>query len=133
MNGEAEFAYRLRRALNRGAESLAPETANRLFAARQKALAHQRVAAGGLALAGVGNLVTESFSSHFRTMLAALALVAGVTFAYCWNMYDQAVEHAEIDSALLADEVPFNAYLDQGFLEWLNRRAQEAPEDSSPQ
>jgi len=132
MSGEFEqqFGYRVRRLLNLGAEGVDARVASRLFESRQKALARQRVAVAGLSLAGVGGLVTESLAGHARVALATLALLLGVTFTYCWNMYDQAAGYAEIDSAILADEVPFDAYLDQGFLEWLDHLAQE---DSSPQ
>jgi hypothetical protein len=132
MNGEfqQQFAYRVRRVLNRGVDSLDPRLATRLFESRQKALASQRVSVAGLSLAGVGQMFPESFASHARMALATFALLLGVTLTYCWNMYDQAAGYAEIDSALLADEVPFDAYLDQGFHEWLDHLAQE---DSSPQ
>ena len=131
MNGEFEFAYRVCRVLNRGAEDLDPRIANRLYEGRQKALASQRVSVAGLRLAGVGGLFTDTFASRARVLLASFALLVGVAFAYCWNMYDQATRYAEIDSQLLADEVPFDAYLDQGFLEWLDRLAEQ--EDSLPQ
>lgn len=133
MNGELDFAYRVRHLLNRGAEELDRKAADRLFAARQKALARQRSVVAGLSFAGIGNIAGDAFHTHVRLILAAMALVAGVTFAYCWNRYDEAVGYAEIDSQILADEVPFNAYLDQGFMEWLNHRAQEPDDDSSAQ
>lgn len=132
MNGvlQQQFGFRVRQVLNQGVDDLAPQVANRLFESRQKALARQRVSVAGLSLAGVGHVVTESATSHVRVALATFALLVGVTVSYCWNMYDQAAGNAEIDSALLADEVPFDAYIDQGFHEWLDSLAQE---DSSPQ
>lgn len=130
MNDELHFAYQIRQALNHGVDGLAPNTAMRLHEARQRSLAHQRVV-GELSLAGVGHRATESLIGHGRALLAVLALTVGAVGTYYWNTFQQAVEHAEIDSALLADEVPFTAYLDQGFMEWLDRTAQEA--DSSPE
>ena len=127
---QTQFGFHVRQVLNQGVDGLAPSVARRLYESRQKALAGQRVSVAGLSLAGVGQMVTESVASHVRVGLATFALLVGVTASYCWNMYDQAVGNAEIDSALLADEVPFDAYLDQGFHEWLDRLAQE---DSSPQ
>jgi hypothetical protein len=53
----------------------------------------------------------------------------GIFATYATTTYlerlQQAEEAAEIDSALLADEIPFNAYLDQDFLEWLDHLAQD--------
>jgi hypothetical protein len=132
MNGEMEFAYRVRRVLNGGTEQLDRKVADRLGAARQAAVARQQALAGEVRLAGVGGSVIETVAANIRPLLAGMALILGVTFAYYWNKYDQAVGYAEIDSEILADEVPFNAYLDQGFQEWLNRRAQEPDEGSSP-
>lgn len=130
MNRELQFAYRVRQALNQGTDSLASATAARLHEARNRALAQQQTA-GGLSLAGVGHMATESLSGHFRALLAILALTVGAVGSYYWNSLQRASEHAEIDSALLADEVPFAAYLDQGFIEWLDRVAEQ--EDSAPQ
>ena len=62
-----------------------------------------------------------------------MALTVGAVGAYYWNTFDQAVEHAEIDSALLADEVPFNAYIDQGFMAWLEQLKDSANSDDSSQ
>ncbi len=132
MNGEVEFAYRVRGLLNRGTEELDRKVAGRLVDVRNKALTRQRARVAGLGLAGVGNLSSVVFGSNLRATLAALALVVGVAFAYYWNRYEEAIGYADIDSEILADEVPFNAYLDQGFQEWLNRRAQEPDEVSSP-
>lgn len=129
MNDNLQFAYRVRQALNQGTQTLAPLTATRLQEARSKALARHQPAVGGLSLAGFGRIATESLSGHVRVLLAALALMIGAASSYYWNNIQRATEHAEIDSALLADEVPFSAYLDQGFVEWLDRIAQE--EDSS--
>ena len=53
----------------------------------------------------------------------------GVQF---WQNLQTASELAEIDSALLSDEVSPGAYLDQGFMEWLNHLSQQE-EDSLPQ
>jgi hypothetical protein len=61
-------------------------------------------------------------------LIAAMALVIGATGTYYWNAYEQAQEYEEIDSALLADELPPSAYLDRGFHAWLERAS-----DSSSQ
>jgi hypothetical protein len=44
MNTEREFAYKVRHHLNQGTEELDRKTAERLHAARQNALSHQKTA-----------------------------------------------------------------------------------------
>ncbi len=130
MNEELRFVSRIRQILDHGADNLAPKVAARLHEARRVALGRHRVPVGGLSLAGAGyatdRLTWEGLSASARTLLAVLALlVGGVTSTYYWSQFQRAAEHAEIDSALLADEIPFNAYLDQDFLQWLDNLAQE--------
>lgn len=136
MSHETEFAYRVGRVLDRGVENLDSRTADRLRKSRQAALDRLRVPVRGLQLAGNNGLATDYLSGQMRGLMAAFALMIGAVGTYYWNSFEQAAERAEVDSALLADEVPFTAYLDQGFVEWLDQLAQEEdPEesDSSPQ
>ena len=62
-----------------------------------------------------------------RMVLSILALLLGVVLTYYWNAFDEATANEEIDSALLADDLPPTAYLDKGFHAWLekNSRASE--------
>lgn len=120
---EREFAHRIRHHLNLGLDSdgIDRATADRLFKARQNALAHQKVAASQLSLAGVGNMAADMMLPHARTVIAMLGLMLGVAGVSYWNNYQQAAEFEEIDSALLADDLPINAYLDKGFYAWLDQ------------
>ncbi|MDD5250021.1 MAG: DUF3619 family protein [Rhodocyclaceae bacterium] len=123
---DQRFAYKVRQILNQGADGLDHEIVSRLHDGRQKALAQQRIAVGGLSLAGVGH-VTGRLSTYARALIAAFALLAGVVSTYYWNSFEQATENAEIDSALLSDELPPAAYLDKGFQAWLERSSQSSP------
>lgn len=130
MNEEFRIASQIRRVLDHGLENLPSAVTSRLREARQGALAHQRTTADDLVTAGAGNggirgLLVGRPYANVRTLLAALALMIGAAGTYQWNQFQKAAEHAEIDSALLADEIPFNAYLDQDFLKWLDNLAQE--------
>lgn len=130
MSYELEFAYRVRRALDQGADNLDARVAGRLRKSRLAALERLERPVGGLSLAGVGGFASGGLFRHARGTLVAVALLVGAAGTYYWNSYQQASEHAEIDSALLSDEVPFNAYLDQGFMEWLDHLAQQQDSDS---
>lgn len=127
---EVKFAYRVRQVLNQGVDNLDRKAADRLYEARQRALAHQKVAVATLSFAGIGHFATESLPTYVRTVLAASALLIGVVFTYYWANFEQAAENEEIDSALLSDDLPPAAYIDKGFQAWLDRSAHSSP---SPQ
>jgi len=126
MSREEQFARQICRVLDRGTQELDPGIAERLRATRERALQRQRffvlspapaiVGAGGTALLG-----GDDEKHPVRTLFAILALLLGVSLAYYWNGFSQASENEAIDSALLADDLPPNAYLDRGFQAWLEK------------
>lgn len=128
MNEDTEFGYKTRQILNHGVDSLDGKIAGRLHEGRQMALNSQRVSLKGLRLAGIGHSMELAFFTSARSLLAVVALGVGVMGTYYWNAFQQAQEFEEIDSALLADELPPSAYLDRGFHVWLERAS-----DSSSQ
>lgn len=128
MNEDTEFGYKVRQVLNQGLDSLDDEVTSRLHQARQTALNSQRVPIRGLRVAGIGNVLELALLSNARTLVAVMALSVGAMGTYYWNAFEQFQEYEEIDSALLADELPPSAYLDRGFHAWL-----EHASDSSSQ
>ena len=126
IHDEREIAYKIGHVLDHGTESLARNTCDGLRTARQRALAHQKMAVAGLSMAGVGQLVGDLLLPQARTLVALLALAFGVVGTYYWNNFQQATENEEIDSALLADDLPINAYLDRGFHTWLDHLAESS-------
>ncbi|MDO8786672.1 MAG: DUF3619 family protein [Sulfuritalea sp.] len=128
MKEDTEFGYKARQILNQGVDALDRNVAVRLHQARQAALNLQSVPVRGLRIAGIGHTVELAFFSNARNLLAVMALSIGAMGTYYWNAFEQAQEYEEIDSALLADELPPSAYLDRGFHAWLERAS-----DSSSQ
>lgn len=128
MNEVTEFGYKARQILNQGIDKLDRDVAGRLHDARQTALRSQRVSAAGLHLAGIGHAVEFAFLANARSLITVMALSVGAMGTYYWNAFEQAQEFEDIDSALLADELPPSAYLDRGFQAWLERAS-----DSSSQ
>lgn len=126
MKQDTEFGYKARQILNHGVDSLDGKVLARLNQARQTALNSQRVAVRGLRLAGVGFDVDSRVLPYARNVLAVIALVVGAAGTHYWNAFEQVREFEEIDSALLADELPPSAYLDRGFHAWLER-ASDSP------
>ncbi|GAA5180142.1 hypothetical protein GCM10025771_23950 [Niveibacterium umoris] len=125
MNEELAIARKIVANLDRGLNNLTPDVETRLHAARRAALAHQRVAARGLTLAGIGRTVSDLWGQYNRltlvTLTAAFVLVAAD--AVRENVLSSELE--EVDSALLSDDLPIDAYLDHGFDRWLK------PDDSA--
>lgn len=124
MSREEQFARQICRVLDRGTEELDHGIAERLRAARERALQHPHVATLSPAIVGAGGtaLLGGDDEKHpLRTALAILTLLLGVSLSYYWNGFSQASENEAIDSALLADDLPPNAYLDKGFQAWLEK------------
>ncbi|OHC69874.1 MAG: hypothetical protein A3H93_12875 [Rhodocyclales bacterium RIFCSPLOWO2_02_FULL_63_24] len=128
MNEDTEFGYKTRQVLNLGLDTLNKQVALRLHQGRQAALNNQRVPVKGIRIAGIGQTLEFAFLSNARNLLAIMALSVGAMGTYYWNAFEEAREYEEIDSALLADELPPSAYLDRGFHAWLERAS-----DSSSQ
>lgn len=119
---EQHFAYKIRQHLNRGLHVLQPETTDRLAAARGRALAHQKQLVGQTLLASVGGFVQSQFDNlRLKQALSALALLLCVVSSAYWIADQRVTELGELDSALLADELPISAFTDQGFDAWLKR------------
>lgn len=125
MNQEMLFAQKIAHMLDHGRDDISPAIAARLHAARTQALSHQRQPVGALSLAGVGYWAGDFLRAGMRTSALLLALL-GLGGTLYWDQYMQADENEEIDSALLADELPINAYLDDGFQLWVDRSAQQS-------
>jgi hypothetical protein len=133
---EQQFTDLIRRVLDRSTADLDRQVLGRLYESRQEALRRQAAPVAVLSLAGIGRgieqFVVEPLHGHARGILAVLALAIGAMGVQFWQNLQTASELAEIDSALLSDEVAPGAYLDQGFMEWLNHLSQQE-DDSLPQ
>jgi len=121
-NNETEFAARVCRILDQDVASIDARVAARLRDARQRAVA--RHADLSFATAGGGHGLFQSLHRHHRGLLALLALLMGAFGMHVWQEHREVATMAEIDMALLSDEVSPGAYLDQGFMAWLDRLSQ---------
>lgn len=121
---ELDFGYKIAHRLDMGKDTLSRDVTDRLFKARQQALKHHHVATSLLSLPGIGHLATDVLFPKARMTAAVLALMVGVACAYTWNSVQRAAELEDVDSALLSDELPINAYLDSGFDTWLKGSSQ---------
>lgn len=121
---EIGFGMKVRQALDEAAR-VSPRAAARLREARERALAAQKPegAEEMLVLAGGTLGRVSGLGALSRRVLLPLALVlAGVAGIYNWQQEQRAAEVEEIDSRLLTDDLPIEAYLDRGFEAWLKKR-----------
>lgn len=132
---ELNFAYKVRHALNESAENLPTSTAERLASARKIALSRKKKDSRLRAVATMPQQVLAGQAGDFfskpRSWLAraglALPLVAlavGLTGIYHYEQQRRIRETADIDAAVLADELPLSAYLDHGFNAYLAKRGE---------
>ncbi|MBC8747941.1 MULTISPECIES: DUF3619 family protein [Paraburkholderia] len=136
-NTELGFARQLRRALDETTASLPLATVDRLAAARRVALARKKPEAVSApafvpAFAGMpprmAGLPQGGLEPRRRWPLRRFALawplaalvVSLVGIAY-WEDHQRTAELADIDAAMLSDDLPLNAYLDHGFNAYLSR------------
>jgi hypothetical protein len=109
---------------------LSYEVTERLRAARTRALSIRRTtqpqlqtaqeiqAQNGLALLKFPSQI-QWFFQAFGSLIPLLGLVAGLVLIHEFHNDQSALELAEIDSALLIDDLPPNAYTDPSFLDYL--------------
>lgn len=126
---ELQLGSRLGRLLNESLPADGPMT-ERLRAAREQALTHQRQAQSEPAtvVAYPHSVRTQQSRPLFVSLraLAAVGLLAVAWFSvYAWHQDHQIAELEEVDAQLLADDLPIDAYLDQGFGAWLRKTADE--------
>jgi len=121
-----EFAFRVRQALNEGAERLDYKTVLRLEQARAAALARQRRASPAtvrlpalqLAPAGAPPLASGGGARWLRGLGWAaplLALAIGFVAIGHWQKEAEIRRLAALDFAVLLDDGPLEAYADRGF------------------
>ena len=133
------MGHELARLLTQSCSELPHDLTERLRIARQQALAvrkaepaptHQLVAQGNsLSLAGPPS-EGLGWWSILGSALPLLALLAGLV-AVQWLDREQTVSDlAEIDTALLVDDLPPAAYSDPGFIQFLRQSGPESrPQD----
>lgn len=120
---EHEFANGIIRHLDEGVAQLGPGPRERLHAARNAALARYREQpVAGLAWAGAaGRFFSGQRWAGARPLVAVSVLLLALAGIAYWQSTAPVGDLAEIDTHLLTDELPINAYLDKGFDSWLKR------------
>jgi len=131
MTQDHEIAARITAILDQGKDGLRAGTAYRLQQARAAALARLDPAyatAPGLApaFAGAGGHETgrRSWGAPMR-WLGVLLIAGAAAFGWQqWRAFQQVQEFQDLDAQILSSELPLDAYLDRGFLNWLKDDAE---------
>lgn len=131
------FALRVTARLSSGTEALPYDISERLRASRMQALAKRKVtvpvrhAAPAAVVANAGSTATLGRSGEgggwWNALVSAvplLALVVGLVVINIAQDERAANDVAEVDAALLTDDLPPAAYSDPGFVQFLKTSAQ---------
>lgn len=131
------FALRVTARLSSGTDELAYDISERLRASRMQALAKRKksvvpvriaapvtVNAGGSATLGRGGSEGGGWWSALVSAVPLMALVVGLVMINIAQDESSANDVAEVDAALLTDDLPPEAYSDPGFVQFLKTSAQ---------
>ena len=128
---QARFARRVAARLSENAEGLGPDITERLRFAREQTLERARAirqqaatgpvgaTRGGAAMLGGGWWVKVA------AIAPLIALIGGLVLIQQSQLRAQISSAAEVDAALLADDLPPAAYSDAGFVEFLKTPPRE--------
>jgi len=134
---DINLAYKIRHALNENLDHLPAATTDRLAAARALALSRKRADAPRAANVRQQQARRPAFDLRsalampwaLRTAVAAplLAMVVGLVGVYQHEREQRVAELAELDAAVLSDDLPLTAYIDHGFNAYLAQQQQQQP------
>lgn len=112
---ESGFERRVAVRLSESARSLPPHTLERLAQLRAEALAAS--ARTPRLASGLGRLSLPGLGPVLMMVVVILVAVSGEVMGHRQAFAD----HVVVDTALLTDDLPIDAYLDPGFRAWLQR------------
>ncbi len=127
--GERRFAAAIRRALDESTSALPQSTLERLAVARKTALraqtfpATRRATVGELAFAGGASGSGDRFGFGRASLVLSAVVLVGACLAGLYQIeQDRRIQDlADMDTAVLNDDLPISAYADQGFNAYLKQ------------
>ena len=128
MKNEERYGQKIRQALNHSVQELPLATTRRLEAARHLALEKQKQPQTVFAIANTAGVLLRLNAERplVKQALAIFALLLGMWISFYFNSVQYVNEVEEIDSALLSDDMPPEAFMDKDFFEWLK---DDSPEE----
>jgi hypothetical protein len=119
-----QFGRRVALRLEAGTDELSYESRERLRAARVRALSVRKPTEVAPVVVGRGGSATLALGEHswfhrIGSVLPLVVLAAGLVLIHVSQSDGRASELAEVDAALLTDDLPPAAYADPGFVQYL--------------
>jgi hypothetical protein len=119
-----QFGRRVALRLNAGTDTMAYEVGERLRAARVRALQVRKQPEVAPVMVGRGASATlalggRTWFHRVASVLPLVVLAAGLVLIHTVQTERRANELAEVDAALLTDDLPPAAYADPGFVQFL--------------
>jgi hypothetical protein len=138
ISAQDRFGRRIAAGLDASVQSLPHDISQRLRIARLQALEKHRVVqqaplatlgvTGGAAILGSGD-DERSLWPRLVALVPLLALIAGLVALQVLGSDQFAEELAELDAAILTDDLPPDAYADPGFAQFLKNRLNVLQQD----
>jgi len=128
---DINLAYKVRHALNENLDNLPASTTDRLAAARALALSRKKADAPQSrkqARFDLASLLGMQWVRGLAVAAPLLAMVIGLAGVYQSQHEQRAAELADLDAAVLSDDLPLTAYTDHGFNAYLAEQQQQAPQ-----
>ena len=122
---DINLAYKIRHALNEKLDDLPASTTDRLAAARAAALARKkadvplRQQAPARPRFDVAALFSAPWMARAAAIVPLVAMVGGLVGVYHAEQEQHVADLADLDAAVLSDDLPLTAYTDHGFSAYL--------------
>ncbi|MEO5607736.1 MAG: DUF3619 family protein [Polaromonas sp.] len=133
---EDRFGLKTASYLSAGTAGLPHDISERLRSARVQAVSKRKITttqtagavvhSGGIATLTWGSGEGLSWWSRIGSVLPLIALVAGLLVINSFQSDNRTQELAEVDAALLTDDLPPAAFADPGFVQFLKTGSQPA-------
>jgi hypothetical protein len=130
---DINLAYKIRHALNENLDTLPASTTDRLAAARALAMSRKKADAPVARqqqrpLFDVRAVFSTQWMARAAVAAPLLAMVIGLAGVYQVEREQRVAELADLDAAVLSDDLPLTAYTDHGFNAYLAQQQQQPPQ-----
>jgi hypothetical protein len=130
---DINLAYKIRHALNESIDALPASSTERLAAARARAVARKKADVPvrkhqSRPLFNMHAMLSMSGLGRIAVAVPLMAAVFGLAGIYQYEQQQRIADLAELDAAVLSDELPLTAYLDHGFNAYLASQPQAQPQ-----
>jgi len=125
---DINLAYKIRHALNENLDNLPASTTDRLAAARALALSRKKADAPRVPVQEKRPLFDMRWMRGLAVAAPLLAMAIGLAGVYQSEREQRVAELADLDAAVLSDDLPLTAYTDHGFNAYLAQQQQQVPQ-----